>query len=143
MSELRPRFNGKQYNFTSFGIHRAEDLANAWKTLHTFGQKVAMFKYVSSQYDLGSVPWSSCCRPSLNNIDNGIREAISIFPFASILMYDRSAHSCFCQTVCSIHFCFCAPRPALHSRRASWMVQKLHVRCPASPEPAVEERRGS
>ena len=56
MSVLRPSFNGKQYNFTSFGIHRAEDLANAWKTLHTFGQKVAMFKYVSSIDIDGSTP---------------------------------------------------------------------------------------
>ena len=41
MSGLQPYFNGKRYNFISFGIHRAEDIDNAWKTLYTFGQKVA------------------------------------------------------------------------------------------------------
>ena len=52
-------------------------------------------------------------------------------------------HWCFCHTVRPTHFYFCDPRPALHSRRASWMVQKLHVRCPASLDPAAKERRGS
>jgi len=50
MSMLRPFFNGKRYCFISFGIHRAEDIDNAWKTLHTFGQKVA-----TGSFWLGSV----------------------------------------------------------------------------------------